>query len=482
MIRRTFLYLIVAMAMLAACSDNDTFSTNSGDKLSFELDTLSLDTIFSGEPSSTHDFWVFNNCGDGLRISRVALEHGNQRGYRVNVDGTYLDNTAGSLAQNLEVRKGDSIRVFVELTAVANGNDYPTLVEDNLVFTLESGVEQKVNLRAFAWDALSMDSLVVNADTIISSAKPILVRRGITVAEGATLTINAPTSLYFRAGSGIDVYGTLVIEGTPENNVVLRGDRTDRMFDYLPYDRVSGQWGGISIRQTSKSGNIVKHADIHSGSFGIACDSTALDTISPRLTVDCSTIHNVSGNGIEANNSYVKISNSQISNAAGDCIIIRGGKAEIVYSTLAQFYPFTGGRGVALSFANTINGFATPLYKMECVNTIVTGYSSDEFIGSDISAENDSVPFVYSFVNSIIRTPAITDESALTHFPNTIFELADSTEAKSQFVGIDDENLIYDFRLDSTATARGKALPLPEYPYDRNHALRGETPSIGCYE
>lgn len=481
MIRQIRLYIIVVAAMLVACSDNDTFSTNSGDTLRFATDTLSLDTIFSGEPTSTRNFWVYNNSGDGLRISRVSLEHGNQRGFRVNVDGTYLDNLAGSLAQNIEVRKGDSIRVFVELTTTMNGNDEPTLVEDNLVFKLESGVEQKVNLRAYSWDALSIDSLAVNADTTIASTKPILIRRGITVAEGATLTLNAPTQLYFRAGKGIDVYGKLIVEGTPDNNVLMRGDRTDRMFDYLPYDRVSGQWGGITIKETS-AGNIVRYADIHSGSFGIVCDSAALDTISPRLTVDCSTIHNVSGNGIESNNAYLKVSNSQVSNAAGDCIAIHGGKSEIIYSTLAQFYPFTGGRGVALSFDNTINGNPVPLYNMSCVNTIVTGYSSDEFLGNDISTEDESVPFVYSFTNSIIRTPAITDENVLTLFPNSIFELADSTEAKSQFVGIDDDNLIYDFRLDSAATARGKALPLADYPYDRNNAVRGEAPSIGCYE
>lgn len=472
---------MIVAAMLVACSDNDTFSTNSGDRLTFGVDTLSFDTIFSGVPTSTQNFWVRNNSGDGLRISRISLEHGNQRGFRVNVDGNYLDNSAGSLTQNIEVRKGDSIRVFVELTTTLNGNDEPTLVEDNLVFSLESGAVQKVNLRAFSWDALKIDSLAITADTTISSTKPILISKGITINEGATLTINAPTKLYFRAGKGIEVLGRLIVEGTPENNVMMRGDRTDRMFDYLPYDRVSGQWGGITIRESS-SGNIIKYADIHSGTYGIVCDSAALDTISPRLTVDCSTIHNVSGNGVESNNAYLKLTNCQISNAAGDCVAIRGGKAEIIYCTLAQFYPFAGGRGVGLSFSNSINGNPIPLYILECTNTIVTGYSSDEFIGSDISSETEQVPFNYIFRNSIIRTPTITDEEALAKFPSSIFELADSTEAQSQFVGIDEDNLIYDFHLDSASTARNKALPLSEYPYDRNHALRSEEPSIGCFE
>lgn len=469
------------MAILTACSDDDTFSINSGDRLSFAVDTLSFDTIFSTVPTSTRSFWVHNNSGDGLRLARVSLEHGNQRGFRVNVDGNYLDNTLGSLVQDIEVRKGDSIRVFVELTTAANGNDTPTLVEDNIVFSLESGVEQKVNLRAYSWDALSLDTLAITNDTTISTAKPILINRGITVAEGATLTVNAPTKLYFRAGNGINVYGRLIVEGTPDNNVMLRGDRTDRMFDYLPYDRVSGQWGGITIKATS-TGNIVRYADIHSGSYGIRCDSAALDTISPRLTVDCSTIHNISGNGIEATNAYVKMTNSQISNAAGNCVDICGGKTEIVYCTLAQFYPFVGGRGVALSFANTFNGEPLPLYGLNCTNTIVTGYSADEISGNDMSSTEESVPFNYTFTNSLVRTPTITDDNIVWRFPNTIFEKADSTEATSLFVNIDEDNLIYNFQLDSAATARNKAKPLETYPYDRNHNQRGDEPNIGCYE
>ena len=114
--KRLFYILLSVTAIISSCSDDDSFSTSRGDLLSFSCDTLSLDTLFSTVPTRTYGFWVYNNSSDGLRVSQVRLDHGNQTGFRVNVDGLYLDNSTGSQATNIEVRKGDSIRVFVELT------------------------------------------------------------------------------------------------------------------------------------------------------------------------------------------------------------------------------------------------------------------------------------------------------------------------------------------------------------------------------
>ncbi len=214
MMKRLFFYKLISLTTIfVACDDDDTFSTSPSNRLTFSVDTLSLDTVFSTIPTSTHTLWVRNKSGDGLRIAQVRLERGNQTGFRVNVDGEYLDNDMGSLINNLEIRKSDSVRVFVELTSALTGEDIPQLVEDNLVFLLESGVEQKINLRAYSWDALLFDSLIINSDTVISSVKPMVIRKGIKIDSMATLNINAPTKLFFRSGAGIDVYGRIVVNG-----------------------------------------------------------------------------------------------------------------------------------------------------------------------------------------------------------------------------------------------------------------------------
>lgn len=68
------------------------------------------------------------------------------------------------------------------------------------------------------------------------------------------------------------------------------------MFDYLPYDRVSGQWRGIRIHSSS-SGNYISNADIHSAEYGVVCDSAAYDQLTSRLTLENVIIHNCKGTG-----------------------------------------------------------------------------------------------------------------------------------------------------------------------------------------
>ncbi len=92
-----------------------------------------------------------------------------------------LGSEAGYQTQNVEIRKGDSIRVFVELTSAMQNSEEPQLVSDNLVFALESGVEQKVNLRAFSWDAMKLNSLEVKQDQLLESTLPVVVYGGIRV-------------------------------------------------------------------------------------------------------------------------------------------------------------------------------------------------------------------------------------------------------------------------------------------------------------
>lgn len=462
--KRLFYILLSAALIMVSCSDDDSFSTSRSNLLSFGCDTLSLDTVFSTVPTRTYSFWAYNKSSDGLRVSQVRLEHGNQTGFRVNVDGIYLDNSTGSQAQDIEIRKGDSIRVFVELTTSVNGSELPQLVDDNLAFRLESGVEQKVNLRAWSWDAVLYDSLVVARDMTLSSVKPVVIRKGIRVDSTATLTIASPAALYFGSTSGVDVYGSLNIEGSAEENVVLRGDRLDNMFDYLPYDRVSGQWRGIHIYPSSLS-NTFRYLDLHSATDAIVCDSAEIKDF-PRLALENVTIHNCSEGGLYARHSNVSLVNTQISNTFGDCLYLEGGKSNVLYSTFAQFYPFDAQRGAAVRLTDA---------KVTFLNSLVTGYGDDVFF-------TDSLDFCFD--HCIVRT--VIEDSAIIadKFPSSIIETPkDSVQGEQHFKLVDIDSLIYDFRLDSLSTAIGKAMPLESVPLDRNGSQRSSsTPSVGCYE
>jgi hypothetical protein len=471
------LLLLMLAFVLASCNDDDTFSTSRSNLLMFSTDTVRLDTTFSRVPTHTKTFWVYNYSGDGIRCSNIRLASGNQTGFRVNVDGVYLGQASGYQVNDIEVRDKDSIRVFVELTSPMNQSDTPQLVEDDLVFTLESGVEQKVKLNAYSWDALLLQNLDIRKDTTINSKKPVVIQGGIKVEPEATLTIAAGTTLYFANGAGIDVYGRLICAGTADAGVVLRGDRMDRMFDYLPYDRVSGQWQGIHLYESSY-GNQFNYLDLHSSFNGIVCDSS--DVKREKLQLYNSTVHNCQGYGVKIVNSKVDVWNCQITNTLNDCLAVFGGDVQVRHCTLAQFYPFDSERGASLRFANMLDGIAMPIVNLEVLNSIVTGYADDCLMGMEADSTVN-----YRFDSDILRTPKVTTKDSVC-FHQVRWEDPKDTIAggEKMFRKIDADRQYYDFHLDSVAQARdaGMLLGVPFSATDRDGKRRDEIPDMGCYE
>lgn len=475
MIMKKTLFIVMILAwVMAACTDDDSFSNSPNRRLTFSADTVNLDTVFSRVPTSTRTFWVYNRSGSGLRLVNVRLKSGNQAGYRVNVDGTPLNAASGFQASDLEVRNKDSIRVFVELTSALNGKDTPQRVEDDLVFTLESGVQQSVCLRASSWDANVIRSLTLARDTTFLPGKPTIVYGGIRVPEGTTLTISPGVTLYFHADAGINVDGTLCVEGTPEQPVTLRGDRLDRMFDYLPYDGVSGQWQGLRFGGNSY-GNMLNYADIHSTMDGVVCDSSDVDR--SKLSMTGTIVHNCNGTGVSLRAAYVTLDNCQLSNTLGACLSAKGGRVAMNQCTLAQFYPFDVNRGPALAFANHDDTLDLPL-KIDVTNSIVTGYANDVVEGS---VRDSTVAFDYHFDHCILRTPKDSTDERLT---NIDFEDVKDTASYGEklFRKVDIDRQSYDFRLSTKSAAIGKANTETSLPADRRGKLRGDKPDVGCYQ
>lgn len=452
-----------------SCIGDDSF-TSRGGMLSFSVDTLSLDTIFSNVPSVTQSFWVYNQSQNNIVCSSIALQNGNQTGFRVNVDGTYLGQTVGYQLQNAEIRKGDSIRVFVELTAPTQYSDFPQKVEDNLVFKFEDGTCQMIPLRAYSWDAeLMRDFFVVN-DTTIQTDKPLVVYGGIKVDSTAVLTIGAGTTLYFHEDAGIDVYGSLKSLGEVGQEVVLRGDRLDYMFDYLPYDRMPGLWQGINLHESSHD-NILQYTDLHSAYNGLVVAGKGTDR--QMLRMESCTVHDCQGYGVVAEHAMLQLYNCQITNVLNDCVALTDVSAELNHCTLAQYYPFDGNRGAALSFIS-------PVTQLNVSNSLLTGYANDVLTGV---YSDDSQDFNYFFDHCIIRTPKVETADSL-FFTDVIFEDVEDTLycGRKHFSLIDTDNLRYDFHLSFSSASIGKANTTTSLPLDRDGKERDNAPDIGCYE
>ena len=469
-----FFLLLCVMALLAVtgCEDDESFSASQSDRLWFTSDTVKMDTLFSAVPSTTKSFWVHNPNNKGLRCTSIRLERGNQSGFRVNVDGVYLSKDAGFQIGDVEIRKGDSLRVFVELTSSANGMDVPKLVEDNLTFILESGIQQKVNLNAWSWDAIKYTDVHISKDTTFTGDKPIIVYGKLTVEPTATLTLAAGTTLYFHHEGGIDVFGRLLCKGEKGNEVILRGDRLDRMFDYLPYDLMSGLWAGVRFYESSYD-NVMEFTDLHSPFDGIVCDSS--DVSKQKITLMNMTVHNCQGTGLRVTNSKLTAVNCQFTNTLNGCVDIIGGNVDMNHCTLAQFYPFDANRGPALQFSST----TTMPLRLSCVNSIVTGFAEDVVMGSNEGSEED---FDYRFETCILRTPKVEDEKRMIDVTFEDVEDTASVQGEKHFVLVSHDTQHYDFRLSEKSTAIDKGNKSYPVSNDREGNLRDELPDIGCFE
>lgn len=466
-------------SLLTSCMDDANFSTSPDDKLSFSQDSVAFDTVISGTITNTYTFQVYNRTNKALRISQVYIEGGKTSPFKANVDGTFL---YGGSASDFELTPGDSLRVFLNVSAPVSGEEAPRKISDKLIFLTESSVRQEVVLLAYGQDVENMRAVTVNTDSSLTSRKPYQIFDSLVVAKGVTLTLTAGTRLYFHAGANLIVHGRIIVEGTREKPVIFRGDRLGNMFSKQPYDRIPGQWGGIVLTQSSY-GNELRYADIHSGTFGVRCDSS--DVTRSKIKIENSIIHNVSGDALYSRSNQIFASNSQITNAGGNCITLFGGDATFIHCTIANFYSFTGGRGVALSYSNADGASRLPLIRADFFNCLITGYSDDEIMGNQSERYKDDA-FNYSFHSCLLDTPEIENE----HIVNCLWDNDEYSEffrEKNFYPEFDLDQLIFTFSLNGNSQAVGNAdtsVTAIYCPTDikGNKRLSDGKADIGCYE
>jgi len=468
------IFVIAAFSVLSmtACSDDDSFTDSPYARLEFSDDTIMFDTVFTTIGSSTKWLKVFNNNSEGLHLASVSLASGGESGFKINVDGQ-----SGITFPNISIRANDSIFIFVEVNVDPHDEDNPILIEDSIRFMLESGVTQYLYLRAYGQDVIIMRAQNITQDTSLSPQRPYLIYDSLCVSKDAVLTLTAGTRLYFHNNASLMVHGSLVCNGTLEAPVMMRGDRLDRMFSYLPYDRLDKQWGGVHLLEDSHD-NVFNFTDIHSGSYGIKAEPS--DFESYKLTIANSVLHNVRGTALQLNYCAAYVANSQISNAGEYCVNMTGGYADFVHCTIAQFYHYSQ-YVAALNFTNFRNDTIYPLYRAHFYNCYITGRMDDEIYGTRIDAEKyPEANFDYLFDHCAIKTVLDPEDQSF------ISCIADTLEkASDNFKNIDTDNFIYDFRLDTMSVARNAANDdfIEYYPTDRNGIFRRKGyVDAGCYQ
>lgn len=438
--------VLLLIILVASCDKYDSWTVSPSAKLNFSQDTVSFDTVFTNMSSPTRQLIVWNNNDDGVRIQHIHLAAGKESRFRVNVDGQYLYEGSGD---DFEIRRQDSIFVKLEVTLPENVNTPNPHYEDDLVFTLESGVTQQVRLIANGLDVQILRGLTIAGDMTFTADKPYLIYDSLVVGEGSTLNIEAGVRLMFHDDVDLIVRGTLLARGTMQKPVIFRGDRLDNLFDYLPYDNTTNRWGGIHFMSSSHD-NLMEQCDVHSGNYGVILDKC--DTEKPQLLLTNSIIHNVGGDGLLIDQGNVEVVGTQISNTLGHTVNQRGGASLFVHCTIAQFYPFSGDRGDALHLSNLQDEVELPLHAAYFINCVITGYADDVIMGEMTTSDEYEAP--YLFHNCLLRTVKSEDDP---HFQNIIYDDDKELSAAAHFQLMDTYNFLYDFTPVETSSIRGAA-------------------------
>lgn len=470
-------FVTVLIAILASSCDDVAFTSDPDKKLRFSTDTLAFDTVFSSIGTTTERFLIYNRNSRAIRISNIRLAGGASSAFRLNVDGSRND--AGEF-KNIEILAHDSMYVFVEATINPTSDNNPFLIQDSVLFDY-NGNSQRVLLEAFGQNIKLLKNQHITSDSTLTDDKPFLIKGNLVVDSLATLTISAGCKLYFYNNANLVVYGNLNSDGTFDKPVEMRGSRTDEMRFQTPvlYHYVAGQWGGVYLMK-SGSKHRFTNTNILSAYVGIYSPGDNRSVLSGVDVENCR-IHNFVYYGIVAQNTNLKVVNSEISNTGSYCVYLSGGTHEFYQSTIANYYannsfaPSSRDKSPAVMIMDLER--IAPM-KTIFTNCIVSGTVDNEFaIASEYFDLYDGT-FSYSYLK---RKNAYTGE----RFRNIKwYQISDKMFKQSTFDY--KNNRYFDFTPDSLSPVRNMAEPAvaSRYPVDLNGKNRFSDgqPDAGCYE
>lgn len=459
--RQTLAYITAVLAtafLFCACEDETDFSSDSTLQLSYSTDTLQFEPLLTEQATSTRTIMVYNHSGEDLKISNVEL-HSASNSFQMNVDGRN-----GTMVDDLEIRDGDSLYIFVRANLPENADNQPVLIEDSIVINY-NGKSDRIILSATGQNAVVLRNYTVLHDTTWTKAQPFLIYDSLKVAEGATLTIKAGTRIYLHKGASFTVDGSLDVRGNASDMVLFSGDRLDGISD-ISYTQLSDQWEGIRFTESS-TGNIVEGAEIRSSNFGIVVDSSAVDSTKWRLVIANSAIHTASQGVLTANNARIKVYNSLLANGGYSNVTLNGGDYLFNFCTISNLSSSVGHSPLEIQGTEE-----QPVTAANFNSCIIDGAGSNCIgVGEE---EWNQYAISYSVVKNL--------EQDTIHCTNCYWEkVYDSTYVSTK-------RYEYDFHITPNSVFRhiGETDLLERYPecaidLDGNPRDNGEQPDAGAY-
>lgn len=458
------IYTIIAFILgLASCIE-DGFTYDAANQPVFSVDTLNLGTIITDQPSTTASFTIKNPHSKGLIISDINISGDDAQNFRINVDGIPASNFS-----DVEIRAKDSIFVFVEATIPATTSKELVISQAKINFVTNT-IHSSVVLTASGQNVKRINGETLTDNTIFTADIPYLITDSLVVAPTATLTLNPGTTLLFHDNAMMIVRGTLIADGTPEDEINLTGDRTGNVVADISFDIMSRQWIGMFFTTTSENSRLTS-TNIRNTSQGLTISGNEEHT--PDITFINCWLHNSAGLTLEAVHANVAAYGSVFSEAAEGLVWLHGGNATFNHCTFANNYLFSAITGAAINISH-LNESAgglddesgLPFLNADFSNCIIYG------LGSDLSIA-DLTDTQVTFRNSLFRSEGENDDFFI-----------DCLWNEDPLYYTIRSDYFFDYRIQDESPAIGTANPeltAPEAAVDAYGLARGETPDLGAY-
>jgi len=387
-----FLFALLLSTLLVNSSCKK-FSAFSKEHLTFSVDTLVFDTVFTTIGSTTQQFKIYNPSNRTINIEEVELMGGQNSHFRFNLDGV-----KGIYLKDIELAGKDSLFNFVEVTLDPNNQNLPMIVEDSIRFRT-NGVDQYVKLTVWGQDAY-FHYKDLN-EGIWPNDKPHVIYGYAAVDSSKSLTIQAGTKIRLHKNSILYVYkGSLNVNGTLGNEVVFQGDRLEAM-----YDDVAGQYYGIYFHQALPSS--IDYGIIKNGTVGVHLFGEDPSNMGYTLQIQNTKIFNVSRYGVFIySGAKVKAENCIISkNQSHALLVLEGGDFNFNHCDLLGY----GSAQVpAVGISNYYNNGFTGVTNVGSINEgtlsncVIYGNLDDEFALDTL--QMPGVTLNFNFTHNLIKS------------------------------------------------------------------------------
>ncbi len=461
-----FIFLSMFLVVLQSCRSDLDITNSTSAKLEFSADTILFDTVFTTVGSVTKRIKIYNRNKSAISISKIDLVDSTSFAkYRLNVDGY-----SGNHLRNIEIPAEDSLFGFIEITVKGNSNpsSLPFFVSEQLVFETNTNI-QKIEVLAFGQNAHFYVDSVLTGNLTWNDDLPYVIYGGILVDSLSSLTINPGVKIYMHNNAIILSKGTLQINGTLQDSVIIQGDRRESQFYNEP-----GQWNGIQFLPGSIN-NVINHTTIKGSIFGVIVGTFPIYGIQPNLKILNSIIKYSTVTGMYLIDGNVKVYNNLIF-ACGQYALLtqHGGTYDIIHNTFAQTNSFSTRQTPAVAITDYILVNDVPITDQLTVNfknNIVTGTLKEEYFIETKSAGTANITTEFNMLKTTKTLPT-------TNLLNKDPQFKDPSITLSN-------NFTENYRLKTGSIVRGKAefqgSPV-DLLTDADGVSRLNPSSIGCYE